>query len=383
MYNKNGGNVKKTVAFFNGFYIPHLGGVERYTNKLSEKLKEKYNIIIVTTNDSNTKNYEKIDGVKVYRLPVYNICKNRYPFLRKNKEYKELLEKILKEKIDFIICNTRYYQTSILGAKISKKKNAKLIFLDHSSNHVTIGNKVLDKFGAIYEDYLTNKIKKYNPKFYGVSKRCNEWLKYYKIEASGVFYNSIDDAVYKVYYKNRKENKKIKISYIGRIIPEKGVVNLLDAFLEVNKKHKNIELIIAGDGPILSELKEKYKNKNIKFLGKLGYEDVMKLCVDTDIFVHPSMYPEGLPTSILEAGIMKTAIIATDRGGTCEVINDPKYGLIVEENKEDLVEKMNYLINNPKKIKELKENIHERVINNFTWKQTAKTVEKELEKYGK
>ena len=48
---------KKTIAFFNGFYIPHLGGVERYTNKLSERLKENYNIIVITTNDSNTKNY--------------------------------------------------------------------------------------------------------------------------------------------------------------------------------------------------------------------------------------------------------------------------------------------------------------------------------------
>ena len=373
---------KKTIAFFNGFYIPHLGGVERYTSKLSEQLKENYNIIIVTTNDSNTKNIEIVDDIKVYRLPVYNLCKNRYPFLKKNSEYKELINKILNEKIDFIICNTRYYQTSFLGAKIAKEKNINLFFIDHSSNHIIVGNKLLDKCASIYEDYLTKKIKKYNPKFYGVSKKCNEWLKYFNIEASGVFYNSIDDSVYKQFYKEKK-NKKIKISYIGRIIPEKGIVNLLDAFEEINNKYNNIELVIAGDGPILKDLKEKYKNKNIVFLGKIGYEDVMKLCVETDIFVHPSMYPEGLPTSILEAGIMKTAIIATDRGGTCEVINNKKYGLIVEENKEDLVEKLSYLLDNPNKIKELKENIHERVINNFTWKQTAKAVEKELEKYGK
>ena len=38
---------KKTIAFFNGFYIPHLGGVERYTSKVVEILKKKYNIIIV------------------------------------------------------------------------------------------------------------------------------------------------------------------------------------------------------------------------------------------------------------------------------------------------------------------------------------------------
>lgn len=372
---------KKTIAFFNGFYLPHLGGVERYTNKLSEQLKEKYNIIVVTTNDSNTKDVEVIDDIKIYRLPVYNIFKNRYPIIKKNKNYKQILNKITDEKIDYIICNTRYYQTSILGTKISRIKKTKLLFIDHSSNHVTIGNKLLDALGAIYENYLTNKIKKYKPKFYGVSKKCNEWLEYFKIEADGVFYNSIDDNVYKKYYKEKTKNKKITISYIGRIIPEKGVVNLLNAFEKVNKKHKNIELIIAGDGPILNDLKRKYKANNIIFKGKIGYEDVMKLCSETDIFVHPSMYPEGLPTSILEAGIMKTAIIATDRGGTCEVINDKKYGLIVEENEKDLVDKLNYLLDNPEEIVKLKNNIHKRIIEKFTWKQTAKVVEKELEKY--
>ncbi|RAP44620.1 MAG: hypothetical protein BZ135_07865 [Methanosphaera sp. rholeuAM6] len=374
-------NNKKTIAFFNGFYIPHLGGVERYTNKLAQQLKENYNIIIVTSNDSDTKNIETIDGIKIYRLPVYGMFKNRYPILRKNKEYKNLLNQILDEKIDYLICNTRYYQTSILGAKVSKIKDTRLLLIDHSSNHMSVGNKILDKCGAMYENYLTNTIKKYNPKVYGVSKKSNEWLKYFNIEASGVFYNSIDDELYQKYYKEKEDDETVIISYIGRIIPEKGVINLLDAFEQVNKTHKNIRLIIAGDGNLLNQIKEKYTNKNIVFKGKIPYEDVMKLCVQTDIFVHPSMYSEGLPTSILEAGIMKTAIVATDRGGTCEVINDEKYGLIVEENTEDLVEKLNYLLDNPEEITKLKDNIHERIINNFTWKQTAKVVEKELEKY--
>ena len=373
---------KKTIVFFNGFYIPHLGGVERYTSKIIEQLQKEYNVIVVTTNDNNYVNEEIIDNVKIYRLPVYNLCKNRFPFLKKNKEYKSLIKKICSEEIDQIICNTRYYQTSMLGAKISKKNDIPLFIIDHSSNHVSVGNNILDKFGAIYEHYLTFKLKKYNPKFYGVSKRCNEWLKHFNINASGVFYNSIDDKVYKDFYKEKKSSK-IVISYIGRIIKEKGILNLLEAFDIVNKKYNNIELHIAGDGPLLNDIKAKYKEKNIKFLGKLNYESVMKLCVETDIFVHPSMYPEGLPTSILEAGVMKTAIIATDRGGTCEVIDSEKLGLIVEENIEDLVEKLEYLLENPKKIEELKNNIHKRIMDKFIWKQSVKTMITEIKKYEK
>lgn len=368
----------KTIAIFNAFYLPHLGGVERYTNKIVEILKENYNIIIVATNDDNTKNYIKEDNIKIFRLPTYNLCKNRYPFIKKNKEYKKFIERIRKEKIDYVICNTRFYQTSLLGCEIAKEKKAKLFFIDHSSNHVSIGNALLDKLGSYYEHYLTNKIKKYNPKFFGVSKRCNEWLKHFSINASGVFYNSIDKNVYKQFSKKVK-NDKITFGYIGRIIPEKGVTNLLEAFSNLEKKYNNIKLKIAGDGPILESLKEKYNSDNIEYLGKISYEEVMYLSNELDIFVHPSQYPEGLPTSILEAGIMKTAIIATDRGGTIEVINAEKLGYIVEENVEDLQEKMEYLINNPNEIEELKTNIHKRIMNNFTWDKTVKNIEKELE----
>ena len=370
---------KKTIAFFNGFYIPHLGGVERYTSKVVEILKKKYNIIIVTTNDNNYKSKEIIDDIKVYRLPVYSLCKNRYPFLHKNSEYKELLADLNKEKIDYIICNTRYYQTSILGSKVSKDKKCPLYVIDHSSNHISVGNKIFDFFGSIYEHHLTKKIKRYNPKFYGVSKRCNKWLKHFDIKASGVFYNAIDDKVYNEFYHEVNNGDTIVLSYIGRIIKEKGVLNLLEAFSELRKKYSNIELHIAGDGPLLEKIKNEYTDSHIHFLGKLNYEEVMKLCVKTDIFVHPSMYPEGLPTSILEAGVMKCAVVATDRGGTKEVINNSNVGLIVKENVEDLVKKLDFLLSNYDEMNKLKENIHNRIIHNFTWKQTAKAIEKELE----
>lgn len=370
---------KKTIAIFNAFYLPHLGGVERYTSKIVEILKKNYNIIIVATNDDNKENYYEEENVKVYRLPTLNLFKSRYPILNKNKEYEKLLIEIKNSDIDYVICNTRFYQTSQLGAKISKLKNAKLFLIDHSSNHVSVGNRLLDKMGAVYEHYLTNKLKKYKPKFYGVSNRCNEWLKHFDIKASGVFYNSIDKNVYKQFKTNNK-NKEITFGYIGRIIPEKGVINLLDAFKNLEQNYKNIKLVIAGDGPILDDLKKKYKSKKIDFLGKISYEEVMKLSDKLDVFVHPSMYPEGLPTSILEAGIMKTAVIATDRGGTVEVINDSSLGIIVEENVEDLQKQMEYLINNTKEIDTYKENIHKRIMDNFTWDQTVKIIEKELEK---
>lgn len=368
---------KPTIVIFNGFYLPHLGGVERYTSNLVEKLKKYYHIIIVTSNDSSLKEYEVINGIEIYRLPVYNVFKNRYPIIKKDKVYKRIMKELPNNKIKHIICNTRYYQTSIIGSKFAKKNNIDLSVIDHSSNHISVGNKILDYIGSIYEHYLTYIIKKSNPRFYGVSKKCNEWLKHFKVEANGVFYNSIDDKYYDNYYK-RIKNKKMIISYIGRILPEKGIYNLLECNKFLQEKYHNYELIIAGDGPILKDI---INTPNITFLGKISHEEVIKLCNKSDIFVYPSMYPEGLPTSILEAGLMKTAVVATDRGGTKEIIYNNKLGLIIEDNVEDLYEKLCYLLDNPDKIEMFKNNIHHWIINNFTWDKTAKSIYKELKKY--
>lgn len=374
----------KKIAIFTGFFLPHLGGVERYTDKLVEQLKkQKYEIVIVTTNDNNYKNYEKLENYTIYRLPTYNIVKQRYPILKRNKEYKDLIKKIEKEKVDYYICNTRFYLTTQIGAKLAHKHNKKLFIIEHGSDHFTVNNKILDFFGAKYEHFLTKKLEKYSPKYYGVSERCNNWLKHFNIKASGVFYNSVDNKTYnnfkdKHYIKNK--NDKIIIGFVGRIIKEKGIEVLLNVFNNLSKKYNNIELYVAGNGPLLKELKEKYKSKLIHFEGKLNYEEVMSLYNDIDIFVNPSMYPEGLPTSILEAGIMKSVIVATDRGGTIEVVNDEKYGIIIEENEESLNNALEKLLKDTKEIETKKNNIYERIIKNFTWIETSKKVIKEIKK---
>ncbi len=371
----------KCIVIFAAYIYPHLGGIESYLDNLINELhKLKYNIVIVTSNWNDEKEFEKTEKYDVLRIPVLNLFKKRYPIPKKGNKLKSILKKLDKYNISTIIVNTRFHLTSHIGADYAKKNNIPCFLIEHGSSYITVNNKILDFFANRYEDYLTRRIKNKITGFYGVSNRCNEWLKKINIKASGTFNNAIDKECYKRYH-NKVTNNKIIITYAGRILYEKGVGNLLEAFSTIN--NKNCELIIAGDGNALDELKTKYKSKNIKFLGRINHDEVMNLFDKTDIFVYPSMYPEGLPTSILEAGIMKCAIIATDRGGTVEVINSRDLGIIVEENVEDLTDKLKYLIDNPKEINRLKENIHDRVLNDYTWEKTAKTIIKEIKKYEK
>ena len=373
----------KTIAIFSAYCFPHLGGIETYIdNLIKELINLKYRIILVTTDFTDNINYKDSKNLKILKLPIYNTFKNRYPIIKKNKMEKEIIKQLDEYDISSIIVNTRFHLTSHVGAKYGKKHNIPVLLIEHGSSYITLNNKFIDFFANRYENYLTRRIKNKVDGFYGVSERCNQWLKKLKIDASGVFYNAINANIYDNNKKYIKKNKNVVITYAGRILAEKGVINLLDAFMQLDDNKKCI-LNIAGDGPILNELKEKYKAKNIHFLGRLKHDDVLKLCAETDIFVYPSMYPEGLPTSILEAGIMKCAIVATDRGGTKEVVNNNNLGYIVEENVPDLVKKLNYLIKHPEVVEKMKENIHKRVNEKFVWKETAKCVIEEINKYEK
>ena len=303
--------------------------------------------------------------------------KHRYPIMKYNFEYKRILNEI-KEKynFDYIIVNTRFHLTSHVAARFGKKNNIPVFLIEHGSNYVSVSSKFWDFFANRYENFLTWKIKRKINGFYGVSKAASDWLINFKIDASGVWYNSIDTDI-KLH--KREKHNSINFMYAGRIIKEKGVENILISFNNLYKKYKNIHLFIAGDGAMLDEYKNKYENKNIEFLGKLNFDELLEYYSKTDVFLYPTLYPEGLPTSILEAGLNKCAVIATNKGGVMEVIENNKSGYVIDDTREDLEEKMEDLIVNKDKIEKFGEELNKTVIEKFSWKSTAKKVLEDME----
>lgn len=377
------------IAIFTGYFLPHLGGVERYVDKLSKALQEKgHEIVIVTSNHNNSQEYEVLDGRKVYRLPIANIVKERYPIPKKNKEFKALVDRIEREEFDYVLLNTRFHLTSLVGAKIAKKLAKPTILVEHGTGHFTVGNKFLDFFGGIYEHALTGVVKKYVSSYYGVSKNCNEWLKHFHIIAEGVFYNSVskEDSVNVSDAYADGYGDDIVITFAGRLIKEKGILNLLSAFktLKEESPDSSMRLVVAGDGELFESIQEKYGNDpSIALLGRLNYEQVMALYKRSDIFVHPSLYPEGLPTVILEAGLMNNAVIATPRGGTEEVIVDSHHGIIVDGSIDSLITSMRDLVNDETTRLKMAQNVKTRIETVFDWSVVADEVVNSFKKLSK
>ena len=367
----------KTILIFTGYFLPHLGGIERYIDNFMREIKKLgYTPVLVTSNHDNLKEKEEIDGTYIYRIPIYNIFKERYPIPKKNNKLKSVLNELSNYNITSVIVNTRFHLTSHIGIKYAKSHNLPVHLIEHGSNYVTLDNKFIDFFANRYEDFLTIKIKNKVDAFHGVSLACNEWLKHFGIKAGNVWYNSID-CNQKLPRKNLYKNI-INFMYAGRLIKQKGVENILKAFTKLEKKYNNIHLFIAGNGPEYAYYKDMYKSKNIEFLGKLDYDTLLKYYAKTNIFLYPPLWPEGLPTSMLEAGLMECVLVGTKQGGIKEIL-DGTNGIMVDETEIGLYNAMEKLINNEQLRNKLSKKIKEDINKKFSWEVTAKKILKDME----
>lgn len=323
--------------------------------------------------DKKLPEIEKQEGITIYRLPTYRLFVNRHPILKFNKRKKELIKKLQENQIDFVILQTRFWLTTVVGGKFAKKNHIPRILIEHGTSHFTVHNKVLDFFGRIYEHLLTNYVKTLVKDYYGVSTKCTNWLEHFKMKAKGVFYNSIDINEYETYKKEKYpltiEEEKIKILFVGRMIQDKGILELISAYGHLKDKYK-LALILAGDGPLLEKLKK--ENPNILFTGNLNHDEVMSLYNSVDIFINPS-YSEGLPTTVLEAGLMKCPIVATDVGGTSEIVQNNKEGILCNPTVESIEQALEKMINDSER-KQYGQRVHQKILEQFNWKKTANKI---------
>jgi glycosyltransferase involved in cell wall biosynthesis len=122
--------------------------------------------------------------------------------------------------------------------------------------------------------------------------------------------------------------------FVGRIVRDKGINELIEAFTKLNEKYRHVLLNIVGEfedslDPISELTKDIIASSSaINVLGPLYNEDLLEAYASADCFVLPS-YREGFPNTVLEAGAMGLPSIVTDVNGSREIILDGENGYIV------------------------------------------------------
>lgn len=117
------------------------------------------------------------------------------------------------------------------------------------------------------------------------------------------------------------QNNDFIVLFVGRLIEKKGLIPLIEGFNLFNDT--KIKLLIAGTGPLEDYVKESSeKNKNIIFLGGLKSELLKDYYSLSNTLIIPSTHDEGFGRVILEALSCGIPIIASNRGGIPEAVND-------------------------------------------------------------
>ena len=126
--------------------------------------------------------------------------------------------------------------------------------------------------------------------------------------------------------------------FVGRIVRDKGINELVAAFDKLNRKYPETRLVLVGRfednlDPISQDARSIIeKNEHIEAVGAQYGDDLLACYAAADCFVFPS-YREGFPNTVLEAGAMGLPCIVTDINGSREIItNESSYEFNVDEN---------------------------------------------------
>lgn len=131
-----------------------------------------------------------------------------------------------------------------------------------------------------------------------------------------VLSNCVENAKLETIAASKAAERKQYYCYVGRLSPEKGVQSLLEAAAQ-----RPYELLVAGDGPLTDELRQKYACcSNIRFLGKLNSIEVAQLLSKAKLSVVPSIWYENNPLSVIESLCAGTPVIGAEIGGIPELI---------------------------------------------------------------
>lgn len=171
----------------------------------------------------------------------------------------------------------------------------------------------------------------------------------------------------------------IVVGVLAELHKNKGLPYLLEAVRHINldrRSEKPVRLFILGEGEERENLLKLSEQPGLKdrvfLLGQV--ENAPEWLKAFDIFVLPSV-KEGLPYTVLEAGMAELPVVATAVGGVPEVVEDMSSGLVVRpKDAKDLEQALRFVINNPEKAKSFGEKLRQKIENDFSLEKMIKEI---------
>jgi glycosyltransferase involved in cell wall biosynthesis len=115
------------------------------------------------------------------------------------------------------------------------------------------------------------------------------------------------------------------VLFVGRLEEVKGIRVLLEAARAVSHE---LDIVVVGSGPLESEVEASANEGVVRYLGRREWEEIAGLMDRARATVVPSLWEENCPMVVLEAGARGCPVIAADRGGLIELVNEGEDGFL-------------------------------------------------------
>ncbi len=322
-------------------YPPRVvGGIARVVHDLSHRLiKDGHEVTVVTYKEGNVQDYEDDKGVKVYRVNNYMINPNNFIdwIMQLNFNLISKATELINKEGPFDVIHAHDWLVAYAAKTLKDSFKIPVVSTIHATEsgrnsgiHDEVQRYINDtEWMLTYESteviVNSNFMKSELQRLFG--------LPFEKINVipNGVnlnLYNGVErDYNFRRQY--AADNEKI-ILYVGRLVYEKGIQNLISAMPKVLNNYHDSKLIIAGKGGMIDELRDEVRRLNIEnkvyFTGYLNLTQVTKMYKCADVAVFPSTY-EPFGVVALEGMLSGTPVVVSDVGGLNEIVEHRVNGM--------------------------------------------------------
>jgi len=316
------------TAPMNSLGVNDGGGLNVYVEAISKELAKNHTVHVVT--GEKAKNINK----KNLKLTSFNLFSNQENIYEKKKYLDEFITQTLQyvKEHNIHVIHAHYWLSGLVAKKIKETNKIPFVFTSHSLG-IFLQENNLDRISSEKEIFTAASKITASSKY-----EKDNLLNRYGVNPLNIenVTPGINDKIFKQY---RGEKKKNRILSVGRIQEQKGQLQILDLFKNLQYRINDLELFFVGgpsgvDGEAyLTKIKNKIEDlqleDDIQFLGSLSQKKLAKLMRKSKLLVHSAEH-ETFGLVAVEAHRSGLPVISINQGPFKEIVTNHKDGLIAQ-----------------------------------------------------
>ena len=352
--------------------ILHIGnlksGIDTYVRNTVALASDKFEFVIVNGADDNSKPYMRHGKqVKTYSIDMYRALNP----VKDMKAVMQAIKIIKKEKPDLVHCHSA--KGGVIGRFAAFFTGTKVVYTAHAFSFLSAESAKKKQVFLLLEKIA--KLNSYLLACSGSERELGIKVVGFKVKKAFAWNNAVPDVdkdltrisqISRIsFQKNESSDLPVPkigeryITSIGRPSYQKNPLFMVEVAHGIHLKHPDIKFYLLGVGfysPMLEDMKKLIHQYDMDdtfyLLPWLSHEETLKYVKGSMLYFMTSLY-EGLPISVIEAMSLGKAVVVSDVLGNKDCVKDGYNGYLLPLKEEVFVEKMNDLIENNEKRKEM------------------------------